>query len=391
MNFARTFKKFSMVDIAYAKMPIGAKQIKSIFSNQYFLEDTDFPTDFMHRSWTVIRGRPYPVREYSKDAKMHFFSIIKSNSYDYILVRYIENAYCLFKLPINNKKTILVDFDDLFSDSLYETLFYQTKSIYRNVMRNLNKRNLILYEKKCLNLNISLFCSEKDMIRIAADRTKAFVVPNIFSNETFKSYDFKNGFENEKILLFVGMLAYEPNVMGLKWFVESIYREFKRQHPDAKLFVVGRLGKSSGEVVKKICCMAKDIELYSDVPDVKKFYKRSMVVVVPLLKGGGTRIKILEAALANRPILSTPVGSEGLDLSDGKELLNFTNSKEFLKCFKKICVKEKYEKLVKNAKKTVLKKYSEENFENSLKLAIQEVDRLRTGDKKSQFTNKVIQ
>ena len=54
---------------------------------------------------------------------------------------------------------------------------------------------------------------------------------------------------------------------------------------------------------------------------VTPYYRQATVAVVPLRAGGGTRIKILEAAAHRVPVVSTPVGAEGLDVADGHELL----------------------------------------------------------------------
>jgi polysaccharide biosynthesis protein PslH len=374
MNFVRFFKKYGSVDIAYPHMSSGAKPGNSIFANEYLMGNTDYPINFIDRLGSVLKGRPYPIRAYKDSAKSLFLSILESNSYDYILVRYIVNTYDLLNLPKNLRKKIILDVDDLYSHSLYETLFYRSRSIFKQILRNINRNLLTMYEKKCLDFNVSLFCSEKDRMQTLANGKNKFVVPNIYSNKTFLNYDFGNGFENEKILLFVGMLVYEPNVMGLKWFIESVYPKFKREHSDAKLLVVGHLGDSSGEGVKKLCRADQDIELHSNVTDVKEYYKRSMAVVVPILSGGGTRIKILEAALANRPVLSTPVGAEGLDLVDGRDLLIFNNPEEFSFKFNEILDKEKYNAQTGNAKRAVINNYSEKHFETAMKKVLLRID-----------------
>jgi polysaccharide biosynthesis protein PslH len=374
MNFVRFFKKYGSVDIAYPHLSSGAKPGNAIFANEYLLGNTDYPLNFIGRLGAILKGRPYPIRAYDDNAKRLFLSILESNNYDYILVRYIVNTYNLLALPLNLKKIIILDFDDLYSDSLYESLFYRTKSPYKKMIRNINRNLLTIYEKRCLDLNVSLFCSEQDRIQEHANWKNKFVVPNTYSNKIFENTDFGNGFKNGKILLFVGMLAYEPNVRGLKWFIESVYPKFKQEHSDAKLLVVGHLGNSSGEDVKKLCRAAQGIELHSNVPDIKEYYKRSMAVVVPILSGGGTRIKILEAALANRPILSTPVGAEGLDLVDGSDLLIFNNPEEFSFKFNEILDKKRYDALTGNAKRIVTKKYSEANFENAMKAVLLKID-----------------
>jgi polysaccharide biosynthesis protein PslH len=220
-----------------------------------------------------------------------------------------------------------------------------------------------------------MFCSEKDRVRTAPGIGGAFVVPNIYANKAFEYYDFGNGFHKGKVLLFVGTLAYGPNVEGLKWFIETVYPEFKRQHPEGKLVVVGHLGDSSGAEVKRLCQSAEGVELYPNVPDIKEYYKRSSVLVVPLLSGGGTRLKILEGAMACRPVLSTPVGAEGLDLVPGNDLLLFQNAEEFSLRFKELLHAENYHLLVNNAKGAVLEKYSKERFDEAVEKILEKLDR----------------
>ena len=57
------------------------------------------------------------------------------------------------------------------------------------------------------------------------------------------------------------------------------------------------------------------------VEDVQPFYQQSSVCVIPLRAGSGTRLKILEAMALGRPIVSTSVGAEGIDITDGDNIL----------------------------------------------------------------------
>ena len=65
----------------------------------------------------------------------------------------------------------------------------------------------------------------------------------------------------------------------------------------------------------------RQLTLSGSVPDVRPFVAQSQVFVVPLRIGGGTRLKILEAFSMGVPVVSTPIGAEGLGVRDGDELL----------------------------------------------------------------------
>jgi len=359
MNFVKYFKTHGSVDIAYSELPPGAIAGNPIFSEEYFLRQKEYPRLFFGRLLAFLRGQPYPVRVYDDDSEKRLLSIIEANGYDYICVRYIDKAYSLFKMPSSQRKRVILDFDDLFSGSLYGSYFRKTSNPYKKMIINWNRRLLMRYENKCLDFGASLFCSAKDCGSTGGGRYNAFIVPNIFSNEEFETHDFGDGFANNNELLFVGTLLYGPNIEGLKWFLGGIYKGIQEKHPDLKLTVVGQ---SPGEEIGRICRVTEGVGLHANVPDVKEYYQRCKAVVVPLLSGGGTRIKILESALAGRPVLSTPAGAEGLDLRPEKELLLFRNEEEFARRFRQIQDKETYDSLVRNAKEFVMQNYSGKNF-----------------------------
>jgi len=362
MNFVRFFKQSGSVDIVYSFILPGAHVGNPIFSNEYHLAKESVKS-FQERfkRWVNIKNRPLPISKYEYASEKKLLSLIESNDYDYIVVRYLINTWSLFKLPVKYKKRTIIDYDDVVSGSLYESSMASANGSLRKIRLRWNQKFLINYEKKALNFGASLFCSKEDKLRVVGenDRSNTFVVPNIHHNESFEGYSFGDGFANEDNLLFVGTLNYEPNINGLKWFVRLVFPDFKKEFPDAKLLVVGRFPNQD---LKKICEINTDVNLYEDVPDVRDFYKECRAVIVPLLTGSGTRIKILEAALANRPVLSTPVGAEGLDLIEETDLLQFENAHQFSAQYRKLRDRDRYNSLIQSAKKQVLTKYSAQRF-----------------------------
>lgn len=113
-------------------------------------------------------------------------------------------------------------------------------------------------------------------------------------------------------LLFTGLMNYAPNVEGVRWFA----REILPHVPGGILHVVGA---RPAEEVRALAC--PQLVVHGEVADTRPYQWRSEVVVVPLLSGAGTRLKILEAAACGRAIVTTSLGVEGLDLEDDRDLL----------------------------------------------------------------------
>lgn len=118
-------------------------------------------------------------------------------------------------------------------------------------------------------------------------------------------------------IVFVGALDYVPNCEAMIHFAERIWPQMRSRFPDLELVIVGArpgppilaLGKLPG------------VHVAGSVPDVRPYYQGAIAAIVPLLSGGGTRLKILESMAAGVPVISTPLGAEGLDLSDGENIL----------------------------------------------------------------------
>jgi polysaccharide biosynthesis protein PslH len=118
-------------------------------------------------------------------------------------------------------------------------------------------------------------------------------------------------------LLFTGSMHHPPNPNGVRWFADEVWPAVIRELPQAKLVIVGR---GPQRKVRPLAAR-QGIEVVGPVPSMAPHFERATAVVVPLLSGSGTRLKILEALASGRAVLSTTVGAEGLELAAGTDLL----------------------------------------------------------------------
>jgi polysaccharide biosynthesis protein PslH len=170
-----------------------------------------------------------------------------------------------------------------------------------------------------------LLCSEGDArILRARHGDLAFgAVPSGFDSEMFRRGDGSLPREPNR-LLFLGSMDYGPNVDGVGWFVDHVLDEVRREHPDVHLEIVG------ADPPPQIEALASEtITVTGRVPEVRSHLERATALVVPLRIGGGTRLKIVEALAVGTPVVSTPIGAEGLDLVSGEHLLLAENPEQF--------------------------------------------------------------
>jgi glycosyltransferase involved in cell wall biosynthesis len=118
-------------------------------------------------------------------------------------------------------------------------------------------------------------------------------------------------------VLFLGAYSYAPNVVAAEYLVREVWPRLIQLHPAARLLIAG----PGAEEIPGFHHPPPGVEFLGFVPDLDSLYRRVRVVCCPIQSGGGTRIKILEAASHGIPVVATPIGAEGLDLVPEREIL----------------------------------------------------------------------
>jgi glycosyltransferase involved in cell wall biosynthesis len=120
----------------------------------------------------------------------------------------------------------------------------------------------------------------------------------------------------EPVLVFVGNYAYEPNVHAARLLALDVLPRVKRHVPEARAVLIGP------EPPPGLRALASpDVVLTGWVDDVRPSLARAAVVVAPLAEGAGMKNKILEAMAAGAPVVTTPVGCDGIAAIDERDVL----------------------------------------------------------------------
>lgn len=125
-------------------------------------------------------------------------------------------------------------------------------------------------------------------------------------------------------LVFVGAMHYFPNEDAAHFYMRDIHPLLADRIPDLRVFFVG--GKPTGEVTQYA---SDNVAVTGFVEDVRPYMHEASAFIVPLRMGGGTRFKVVEALAAGTPVVSTSLGSEGIPVTHGRELLIADTPREF--------------------------------------------------------------
>ena len=198
-----------------------------------------------------------------------------------------------------------------------EELAHLTLSLRDRLLRRENLLKLRRLEKSAsTELGATVVCGPDDevfMRREVRSEAEIFVLPNGVDPAVFDHDAFPPQPDESPTVLFCGAMDYTPNVDGLKWYFENADAALLAAMPDRKILIVGKNPLPAVQAYGN----RPGVTVTGEVPDVRPYYQRAWLQMVPLRIGGGTRLKIVESLAIGCSVVSTTIGAQGLDLSDG--------------------------------------------------------------------------
>jgi len=175
---------------------------------------------------------------------------------------------------------------------------------------------VVAAERRLLSRASGASCvSERDAA--ALSRISGATAPVVVANGVdLNRYAFRKEPAASERVFFVGDLSWAPNAEGVRWFAREVWPSLSERRPQASVEVLGRRAPAD------LASFAGPRFVFAgEGGDTRPHWQQASIAVVPLLAGGGTRLKILEAAASGVPVVSTSVGAEGLSFVEGEEIL----------------------------------------------------------------------
>lgn len=311
-------------------------------TTKHYFDMATLPKSFNHyrNIWTTkVDNRLKPF-----DAFLNLFS-----SQSYHIQRFISEDYA------NLLKGVLSEhsFDVIQLETLYLTPYIDIIREYSNakiVLRShnvefeiwerltanetkfLKKQYLKLLTKKLRNYELAqlhkvdaiLAITERDLelYRSFGFQGEGVVMPIGLDISTYKIEE--ESFHKPMSVSFIGSLDWQPNLEGLRWFLNDAWNNLHKSFPDLEFHIAGR---NTPDEIKNI--NLPNVFVHGEVPDAQEFISKYSLMLVPLLSGGGMRAKILEAMALGKVVLSTKVGIEGIPVTNGEEAYIANSGDEF--------------------------------------------------------------
>jgi glycosyltransferase involved in cell wall biosynthesis len=267
----------------------------------------------MRRLLAVLGPKPYGAVRLTVPAMRELVcEQLAKTAYDVILC---DDCYMAGNIPEGNRVPVVLNKHDITC-----RIVRQFASAERNPLKKLYamleaKKIERLEAAACDMAEAVAVCStcDGDVLR-EISLVRQFVVPNVVDVEKYAPAGGGDG----RTVLFVGAMDWLPNQDGADFLVFDVLPRLRQLVPKVRVVLAGR--NPSPAFISRFASFP-DVSFTGTVAELRPIIARSAVCVVPLRIGSGTRLKILEASAMAKPVVSTTLGAEGLDLRHGQEIL----------------------------------------------------------------------
>jgi sugar transferase (PEP-CTERM/EpsH1 system associated) len=310
----------------------------------------------------LLSGMPPDLRFIQSREMSNFIQqITKEIDFDAVEIVFSYMARFIEDLPPElHRKTVLTFIDVLFSK--YDRIYRIESRFQRKIREWLNSRMMRLWEPRYaerFGCCAMMSKTEMELLHSVNPRIRMDVVPNGVDTKMNRPLN-ANG--SKPSLVFVGNMEYAANVDAMSYFMMEILPLIRKDIPETEMWMVG---VNPRDVIKAM--EGNGVHVTGRVEDVRPYYQRSQVCVIPLRAGGGTRLKILESMALGRPVVSTSIGYEGIEAIEDEQILVADKPEEFAKKTVLLLRDENYRKrLVKSARELVVAKYDWDSIASKL-------------------------
>lgn len=301
-----------------AEIDSAVLEFKKFCSDVHVFE---IPSDTFHYGNSILAIRsllsplPYNIK-WLDSPEVHSFMKNLSINKHYDLI-WCDTISLIPYVKYFNRKISILNHHNIESDMMFrrsENEYNPFKKIYYK----LEAVKLQKSEKKYCNLfSLNVTCSELDKKRLQPKLPSGIVsvIPNGVDTNYFKATARP---QKPNSLVFAGTLSWYPNKQAVLFFLNKIWPLLKIKIPSVNISFIG---KDPPERLIQVSKIDPQIKVTGFVDDVRPYIEEASVYVCPIMDGGGTKLKILDALSMGKAIVAHPVACEGIDVRDGESVL----------------------------------------------------------------------
>jgi len=254
---------------------------------------------------------------------------VHSNAYDIIQFEGLFVAPYLEGVRKNTKAKLIYRAHNI-EHQVWERLALQKSDPFKKIFLKLIAGRIKRYELQHLNSfdAIAVFTGQdKTTMQQYGAKVDIEVIPVGIDITLYQPRPEKTEFPS---LFFLGSLSWMPNREGIEWFLENFRSNIVNGELRTRLYVAGN---DIPDQFDEYEAMDK-IFMKGEVDDALEFVNSKAIMIVPLLSGGGMRVKIVEGMAMQKCIISTSLGAEGIKYHNGENIIIADTREEFFRAIK---------------------------------------------------------
>jgi len=285
------------------------------------------PTSIWRMLLNSFDPLPWPIRRYaSKGLHRTLTDLVTRDHWDLVFFNSLHSATALKTVRgLTEAPCVLMEHN--VQSTIMELFARSQRRILHRLFAMMQSRKMHAFEKNVIagfDLVLTYTDVDRDILSSMSPGTPVTDVPLCLDSSALGARDTK---ERHDVLL-LGYLGWMPNQDSLRWFLDDIAPRIRRARPDTGLEIVGA---GAPDWVAEAAARS-GATFHGGVPDVGPWFGGARVIAVPLRIGSGVRVKIIEAMMMGKAVVSTSKGCEGLAVKDGEHLLIADSPDEFAEC-----------------------------------------------------------
>ncbi len=340
-------------------------KVLAVTSHKFQVDFTKIPREYLERTGletihfdlkirpvslikSIITGESYHVSRFdSAEFKAKLIHVLKADNYDVVQLETLYMCPYIDVIRKNSTAKILLRAHNT-EHLIWKQLALESVNVFKKFILSKLARTLERYERHTLPKVDGIAVISQDDIpfyNTFSSKTEIRLIPfGVKIPETNNIADVK-----EISLFHIGSMNWIPNQKGIKWFIEEVWPETHSKFSQLKVHLAGR--KMPEWLLN---CNSNGVVIVGEVENAAEFIDSHSIMIVPLFSGSGIRIKIIEAMLAGKTVISTATGAAGISYTDRKNILIANDKESFIAAISS-CMKypEKIAEIGQHAKQLV--------------------------------------
>ncbi|HPS70667.1 MAG TPA: glycosyltransferase [Bacteroidales bacterium] len=318
-----------VIAISTPKHPVNDLEAFKFYREQTHFESVfvDTTITFMGLIKSFFKNESYHISRFnSKQFHQKLIELLTQNSFDIVQIESIFMTPYINTIRTYSNAKIVIRLHNI-EHQIWQRLIQNEPNLLKRITlkwlsSTLKKYELSIFKK--IDGFMAISSVDYHFFNQKNPNIKGKIIPFGIDVEDYKADD--NYIPSDIPELFhIGSMNWPPNIEGIEWFIEDVWPLILGQYPSITFTIAGKNIPDRFYIKNN-----ENFNVIGEVPDAKQFMLSKDVMIVPLLSGSGIRIKIIEGMALGKTIITTSIGAEGLDISDGVNIFIANTPHEFL-------------------------------------------------------------